>query len=237
MDSALTLLGFGDTGWGDEIASGVAVTVSLALATLPLGLLIGFFVALAKQAEEPSLRLAANVYTTIFRGLPELLTLFLVYFGVQIGLQQLVKAMGIDATIEINSFLAGMFALGVVFSSYASEVFLSAFRAIPHGQYEAGYAVGLRYGQTMRLVILPQLIRLALPGLSNLWLILLKDTALVSIIGLSDILRQTGIAARVTKQAFFFYGTACLLYLVLAILSSIAIRRIENWSRKSEVVR
>ena len=237
MDSALTLLGFGDTGWGDEIASGVAVTVSLALATLPLGLLIGFFVALAKQAEEPSLRLAANVYTTIFRGLPELLTLFLVYFGVQIGLQQLVKAMGIDATIEINSFLAGMFALGVVFSSYASEVFLSAFRAMPHGQYEAGYAVGLRYGQTMRLVILPQLIRLALPGLSNLWLILLKDTALVSIIGLSDILRQTGIAARVTKQAFFFYGTACLLYLVLAILSSIAIRRIENWSRKSEVVR
>ncbi|MBZ0165050.1 MAG: ABC transporter permease [Notoacmeibacter sp.] len=237
MDSALTLLGFGDTGWGDEIASGVAVTVSLALATLPLGLLIGFFVALAKQAEEPSLRLAANIYTTIFRGLPELLTLFLVYFGVQIGLQQLVKAMGIDATIEINSFLAGMFALGVVFSSYASEVFLSAFRAIPHGQYEAGYAVGLRYGQTMRLVILPQLIRLALPGLSNLWLILLKDTALVSIIGLSDVLRQTGIAARVTKQAFFFYGTACLLYLVLAILSSIAIRRIENWSRKSEVIR
>lgn len=237
MDSALTLLGFGDTGWGDEIASGVAVTVSLALATLPLGLSIGFFVALAKQAEEPSLRLAANIYTTIFRGLPELLTLFLVYFGVQIGLQQLVKAMGIDATIEINSFLAGMFALGVVFSSYASEVFLSAFRAIPHGQYEAGYAVGLRYGQTMRLVILPQLIRLALPGLSNLWLILLKDTALVSIIGLSDVLRQTGIAARVTKQAFFFYGTACLLYLVLAILSSIAIRRIENWSRKSEVIR
>ena len=124
MDSALTLLGFGDPGWGDEIASGVAVTVSLALATLQLGLVIGFLVALAKQAEEPSLRLAANVYTTIFRGLPELLTLFLVYFGVQIGLQQLVKAMGIDATIEINSFLAGMFALGVVFWTNASEVFL-----------------------------------------------------------------------------------------------------------------
>ncbi len=237
MDNALLMLGFGDTGWGDEILSGVVVTVTLALATLPLGLMIGFFVALAKQAEEPSLKLAANIYTTIFRGLPELLTLFLIYFGAQIGIQQLTAALGLGVTIEINSFLAGMFALGVVFSSYASEVFLSAFRAIPHGQYEAGYAVGLRYGQTMRLVVLPQLIRLALPGLSNLWLILLKDTALVSIIGLSDILRQTGIAARVTKQAFFFYGTACLLYLVLAILSSIVIRRIENWSRKSEVVR
>ena len=90
-----------------------------------------------------------------------------------------------------------MVALGVVFSSYASEVFLSAFRAIPHGQYEGGYAIGLTNGQTMRLVVLPQLIRIALPGLANLWLILLKDTALVSAIGLTDILRQTGIAARV----------------------------------------
>ena len=94
-----------------------------------------------------------------------------------------------------------MVALGVVFSSYASEVFLSAFRAIPRGQYEGGYAVGLTSGQTMRLVVLPQLIRIALPGLANLWLILLKDTALVSVIGLSDILRQTGVAARVTKRA------------------------------------
>ena len=93
-----------------------------------------------------------------------------------------------------------MIALGVVFSSYASEVFLSAFRAIPHGQYEGGYAIGLTSGQTMRLVVLPQLIRIALPGLANLWLILLKDTALVSAIGLPDILRQTGIAARVTKR-------------------------------------
>lgn len=237
MDSALTLLGFGDTGWGDEIASGVVVTVTLALATLPLGLVIGFFIALGKQAKEPSLRLAASIYTTIFRGLPELLTLFLIYFGAQIGVQQLAHALGFETGIEINSFVAGMFALGVVFSSYASEVFLSAFRAIPQGQYEGGYAVGLSYGKTMRFVVLPQLIRLALPGLSNLWLILLKDTALVSIIGLSDILRQTGIAARVTKQAFFFYGTACLLYLVLAILSSFFIRRIELWSKKSEVVR
>ena len=237
MDSALTLLGFGDTGWGDEIASGVWVTVTLALATLPIGLVIGFFIALGKQAEEPSLRLAANIYTTIFRGLPELLTLFLVYFGAQIGVQQVVHALGFETGIEINSFVAGMFALGVVFSSYASEVFLSAFRAIPVGQYEGGYAVGLSYGKTMRFVVLPQLIRLALPGLSNLWLILLKDTALVSVVGLSDILRQTGIAARVTKQAFFFYGTACLLYLVLAIVSSIFIRRIELWSKKSEVVR
>ena len=128
---AWTLLSFGPEGWGDDIARGVLVTVSLALATLPIGLFIGFFVAIAKKSPEPSLRLAGNIYTTIFRGLPELLTLFLVYFGVQIGLQQVMRLFNPDASIEINSFVAGMVALAVVLSSYSSEVFLSAFRAIP----------------------------------------------------------------------------------------------------------
>ncbi|MCB1420310.1 MAG: ABC transporter permease [Notoacmeibacter sp.] len=232
MADIVTLLGFGPDGWGDEIASGIFVTVALALATLPFGLALGFFIALGKQSEEPSIRLAANIYTTIFRGLPELLTLFLVYFGAQIGISALVRALGIADGVEINSFVAGMFALGVVFSSYASEVFLSAFRAIPRGQYEGGFAIGLTWGQTMRLVVLPQLFRIALPGLANLWLILIKDTALVSVIGLSDILRQTGIAARVTKEAFLFYGTACLIYLGLAILSSFAISAIEKRSAR-----
>jgi len=237
MDDALILLGFGDTGWGDEIASGVGVTVSLALATLPLGLAIGFAVALAKQSAEPSLRIAGHAYTTVFRGLPELLTLFLVYYGAQIGLQELAAALGMAGSIEINSFLAGMVALGFVFSAFSSEVFLSAFRAIPHGQYEAGQSLGLGRGQTMRLIIAPQLVRLALPGLSNLWLILLKDTALVSVIGLSDIIRQTGIAARVSKEAFLFFGVACLLYLVLAILSSLVIGRISVWAMRGEAAR
>ena len=229
----LTLIGFGPEGWGDEIQLGVGVTVSLALATLPFGLLVGFVVALGKQSEEPSLRLASNIYTTIFRGLPELLTLFLVYFGVQIGAQQLLALFGYTGGVTINSFVAGMIALGVVFSSYASEVFLSAFRAIPRGQYEGGYAIGLSYGKTMRLVILPQLVRIALPGLSNLWLILVKDTALVSVVGLSDILRQTSIAARVSKEAFLFFGLACLIYLALAIISSFGIARIERWAGKT----
>lgn len=234
MDGMLSLLSFGPDGWGDQIASGLLVTVSLALATLPFGLAAGFFLALAKQSKEPSLRLAANIYTTIFRGLPELLTLFLVFYGAQIGLQRLLAVFSPDTHIEINAFVAGMVALGVVFSSYASEVFLSAFRAIPNGQYEGGWSIGLSWWQTMRLVVLPQLIRIALPGLSNLWLILLKDTALVSVIGLSDIIRQAGIAARVTRDAFLFFGVACLLYLVLAMLSSVAFTYIERWAGKTE---
>lgn len=234
---AWTLIGFGPQGWGDDIAWGVLVTISLALATLPFGLMLGFFLALAKQSEEPSIRLAGNIYTTIFRGLPELLTLFLVYYGVQLGIQRIARMIDPQAYVEFNSFVAGMIALGVVFSSYASETFLSAFRAIPHGQYEGGYAIGLSNWQTMRLVVLPQLIRIALPGLSNLWLILLKDTALVSIIGLSDILRQAGIAARVSKEAFLFFGLACLLYLVLAMLSSIALHGVERWAGSGEPAR
>lgn len=237
MDAVLTLVSFGPEGWGDDIARGMLVTLSLALATLPLGLAAGFLVALGKLSPEPSLRLAANIYTTIFRGLPELLTLFLVYFGAQIGLQHLVRLVDPAAHVEISSFVAGMVALGVVFSSYASEVFLSAFRAIPHGQYEGGYAIGLTRMQTMRLVILPQLVRIALPGLANLWLVLLKDTALVSVIGLSDIIRQAGVAARVTKEAFLFFGIACLLYLVLAVASSVAFRAIERWTGHSEAAR
>ncbi|NTJ42602.1 ABC transporter permease [Agrobacterium larrymoorei] len=232
-----TLVACGDAGWGDEIAFGVKVTISVALATLPIGLTIGFLIALAAQSQEKSLRLAAGIYTTIFRGLPELLTLFIVYYGMQMLLQSVGSYIGWSGPIEINAFVAGMIALAVVFSSYASEVLLSAFRAIPKGQYEAGHALGLSRPRTMVFIIIPQLIRIALPGMTNLWVILLKDTSYVSIIGLADIVRQTGIAARVSKEAFFFYGIACLLYLVLALLSSIGIGFIDRWAKRSEVRR
>ena len=237
MDEALTLLSFGPDGWSDEIARGVIVTVTLALATLPFGLLLGFFIALAKDSNEPALRLAAEIYTTIFRGLPELLTLFIVFYGAQIIIRQIAGFFVERPAIEINSFVAGMFALGLVFSAYASEAFVSAFKGIPSGQYEGGFAVGLTRFQTMRLVILPQLIRLVLPALSNLWLILLKETALVSVIGLEDTLRMAGIAARVTKEAFLFFGIACLIYLVLSIISSIFLSYLERWSKRGEAMR
>jgi polar amino acid transport system permease protein len=231
MPDWLDLLSFGPGGWGDQIAAGALVTAGLAIATLPFGLLLGFLAALAKNSSEPSLRAAAGIYTTVFRGLPELLTLFLIYFGIQILLQQVVSLFS-DGHVEISGFVAGMIALGLVFSSYACEVFLSAFKGIPAGQYEGAAALGLSRGKTMRLVVFPQLIRLALPGLSNLWLVLLKDTALVSVIGIQDVLRQAGVAARVSKEAFLFFGLACLIYLVFSIISSIGISRIERWAER-----
>jgi len=224
VPGSLSLLSFGPEGWGDEIAAGVLVTVGLAVATLPFGLALGFVLALARRSGAWFWRDGAAVFTTVFRGLPELLTLFLVYVGFERLLQ------GLFGEVMLNPFLAGMIALGFVFGAFSSEVFLAAFNGIGKGQFEGAAALGLRHGAAYRLVILPQLVRLALPGLSNLWLILLKDTSLVSVIGISDIMRNATIAARVAKEPFLFFGTALLLYLALSIVSSFGIRAVERWA-------
>jgi polar amino acid transport system permease protein len=233
METAFSLLSFGPDGWGDELLTGAWVTVRLALATLPFGLALGLAVALAKNSKQPSLVLAGNIYTTIFRGLPELLTLFLVYYGGQIVIQK-VASLFTDSNFEVNGFLAGMVALGFVFSAFSSEAFLGAFKAISAGQYEAGHALGLSTWQTFRLIILPQLIRLTLPTISNLWLILLKDTSLVSVIAYEELLRKTFVAVGVTKQPMLFFSAACVIYLVLSMISSTGLDAVDRRVRRGE---
>jgi polar amino acid transport system permease protein len=233
MQGLLELLAYGPTGWGDEILAGAWLTIRLALATLPIGLALGFLVALAKRSRSALLRGFGETFSTVFRGLPELLTLFIVYYGGQALLQSVVRLFS-DTYVEANGFVAGMLALGVVFAAYASEVFTAAFNGIPRGQWEGAAAMGLHRWQTLRLVILPQLVRLALPGLANLWLVLLKETSLVSVIALNDLLRMTSVAVGSTKQPFFFYFVACMIYLVLSIISSLGIGAIERWSERSE---
>ena len=231
MFELLSLLQFGPEGWGDELAFGALVTITLSLATLPVGIVAGFFVALGRQSPDVLVRASTIMYVNVFRGLPELLTLFLVYYGAQYGISYLTNAV-FGAPFELSPFLAGMVALGLVLSAYASEVFLSAFRAIPHEQYDAASSVGLTRWQTTRLVIAPQLVRLALPGLSNLWLSLMKDTSLVSVISLNDLLRQTSVAVGATKEPFLFYTVACLIYLLFSIISSAGIWRIDAWASR-----
>lgn len=233
MMDLIAQLAWGPTGWGDELAAGTLLTVSLALATLPFGLAIGMVVALAKTSGDSSLQTAANIYTTIFRGLPELLTLLIVYYGGQIVLQRIV-ALFTDTYVEVNGFVAGMVALGLVFSAFSSEVFASAFKGIPAGQPEAAQALGLTRWQAFRLVTLPQLIRLSIGGLSNLWLILLKETSLVSVIALNDLLRNTNVAVGSTKQPLFFYSVALLIYLVLSLISSRGLGAIEDHVKRGE---
>lgn len=233
MAELFSLLAYGPTGWGDELLAGAWLTVRLAAATLPVGLILGFLVALAKRSRYALLRGFGETFTTVFRGLPELLTLFIVFYGGQMLLQAFVRLFS-DSYVEANGFIAGMLALGLVFAAYASEVFSAAFNGIPKGQWEGAAAIGLHRGQTMRLVIFPQLLRLALPGLANLWLVLLKDTALVSVIALDDLLRMTSIAVGNTKEPFFFYFVACMIYLTLSIVSSFGIHAIERWSERGE---
>ena len=228
MDNFLSLLSFGPDGWGDQLAAGTWMTIRLAVSTLPFGLVLGFFIALAKVSERWWLSAVGEIYTTVFRGLPELLTLFIIYYGGQVLLQRLVGLVAPDAQVGVNSFVAGMFALGMVFAAYASEAFVGAIRAIGKGQFEAGDALGMRRATTWFVVVLPQLIRLSLPALGNLWLVLLKDTALVSVIALNDLLRMTNIAVGATKQPFFFYLVALLIYLALSIISSIGLSKLET---------
>ncbi|MCT8972786.1 ABC transporter permease [Microbaculum marinisediminis] len=233
MTDLFQLLQPGPEGWGDEIMAGAWLTIRLAVATLPFGLVIGFLVALARNSDSRVLQALGGAFTTVFRGLPELLTLFIIYYGGQILLQKVI-GLFTDAYVEVNGFVAGMVALGVVFAAFSSEVFLAALRAISKGQIEGAHALGLNRFQTLRLVIFPQLWRYALPGIANLWLVLLKDTSLVSVIALNDLLRMTNVVVGATKEPFFFYAVACSIYLLFSIISSFGITWIERRAARGE---
>jgi len=232
LGGLFALLSFGPEGWGDEFLRGAGLTLVLALCTLPAGLAIGLAVALAKDSRNLVLRGIGNVYTTIFRALPELLTILIIYYGGQILARRIAVALGFSGNIEINGFVAGLISLGLVFGAFSSEVLLGALRAIPKGQREGAYALGLGRYRSFRHVVFPQLVRIALPGLGNNWLALLKETSLVSVIAFSELMRVTNIAVGVTKQPFFFYLVCCLLYLAMAIASSFVLDWLEVRSRR-----
>jgi polar amino acid transport system permease protein len=224
-----TLLSFGDTGWGDELLAGFLVTLRLAVMTLPIGLLIGFGVALAATSQSPALRSASKTYVTTMRGLPEILTLFAFYHGAGLLLNGFYKRIYPDAGfIELSPFIAGTLALALVFGAFSGEVLRGGFQAIPRGQVEAATATGMGRFLIFRRIKLPQVWRFTLPGLSNLWVNLLKDTALVSVIGLSDLMRAANVAVGVTKKPFTFFLAACLLYWLACVLSELVAARMER---------
>lgn len=219
MDELFALLRYGPEGWGDELLAGLRVTLLLALATAPIGLVGGFLLALARRSGHRSARVPATLFATVFKGLPELITLFIVYYGLSIAIAWLFSLFG-DISVEVSAFLAGMLALGAVSASFASEVFMAALGGIQRGQIEAADALGLRRWAILRKILIPQVMRLALPGLGNLWLVLLKDTALVSVIALPDLLRRTFIAVGATKEPFFFFTVAIVIYFVVSLVST-----------------
>lgn len=234
MPEFLSLLSLGETGWGAALLKGALLTVTLAFVTFPFGISLGFLLALAQRSHTAAVRNASLIFTWTFKGLPELLTLFLVFYGVQIGLRHLLGIIAPGFMIEIPPFLAGVVALGVVNASYACEVWLASFSTVPQGQYAAAAALGLSRRQTMRLVVFPQLLKVALPGLGNLWMVLLKDTSLVSVISLAELMRMTQTAAGTTKQYFLFYITAFVIYLLISALSGEGFAYLERRSARGQ---
>ena len=220
-------LAFGDQGFGDELLRGALLTVELALVSLLVGLLLGLLTAAGKLSRRRPVRWVAQGYTELVRGVPEMLVVLVVYFGASALLQKVAGWFGYDGYIEVNAFVAGVFALGLVFGAFSSEVFRGAFLAVPKGQIEAAIACGMTPWQVFLRIRMPQMWRFAIPGLGNLWMVLLKDTSLVSIVALDELLRWSKVAAETTKQPFLFYITAALIYLAMTIVSDLLRERFE----------
>jgi polar amino acid transport system permease protein len=229
------VLTFGSGGFGDEILLGAWLTLQLAVSSLVLGLLLGLLAAAAKLSKFRVARFIANAYTEVIRGVPEMLVVLVVFFGASATLQKIVGLFGYEEYIEVNAFVAGTTALALVFGAFASEVLRGGFLAVSKGQIEAGIACGMTPWQVFNRIRLPLMWRFAIPGLGNLWMVLLKDTSLISVIALDELLRWSKVAAETTKQPFTFYMVAAALYLVLAILSDLGRYKLE--ARASRGVR
>ena len=223
----MELLTFGDTGWGDELFYATLMTIAVAITAM----FIGFFFALIftplKLSKNKFFNLIANSYTTVIRGVPELLVIYLFFFGGSAAIMFVASIFGYGEYIEINAFITGAFSIGIISGAYSTEVFRGAVQSIDKGQFEAEKVLGLSKFIQFYKIILPQTLRLAIPNLSNVWQITLKDTSLISVTGLVEIMRQSYVAAGSTRDPLFFYSFAAVLYLLLTFLSMKLINRLE----------
>ncbi|WP_119459208.1 ABC transporter permease subunit [Rhodospirillaceae bacterium SYSU D60014] len=219
-------------GYGWMILDGARLTVLVGLASMVCAIVVGLVVALAKLFGTWFVRGAVEVYTTIVRGVPELVLLLLVYYGVPTLIQDLGAAMGLELKIAINPFLAGVGTITFIYGAFASEVFRASYLAVSKGQVEAARALGFNGFLVFRLVVLPQMLRYALPGLGNVWMVLIKATALISVIQLPELMRSADVAARTTRMPFTFFFVACLIYLAITLVSMWLQSRAEAWANR-----
>lgn len=208
-------------GFLPSLLEGATVTLSVALFSLAVAAALGLAGALAKLSRSRALRAIAGTYTTLIRGVPDLVLMLLVFYGGQIAVNAVAPLLGHEDYIDIDPFFAGVLTIGFIFGAYLTEAFRGAFLAVPPGQREAGLAYGMSPLQVLRRITLPQMLRHALPGISNNWLVLIKSTAIVSLIGLSDLMTRGKQAAGTTREPFTFFLAVGLIYLVFTSASEL----------------
>jgi len=221
------LMGFGPKGWGLLMAQAALMTILVSATAFALGSVLGAVVAWARIEGNRAVRVAADTYTTVLRGIPDLLVIYLLYFGGSQALTSAAHLFGASGFVGVNSFAAGAIAVGVISGAYQGEIFRGAFHAIARGELEAARSVGMPRLLLFRRIIAPQALRFAIPGLGNVWQLALKESALISVVGLTELLRQAQVGAGSTRQPFEFFITAAVLYLLLSTCSGMAFARAE----------
>jgi arginine/ornithine transport system permease protein len=209
-----------------SILYGALLTVGVSLAALVVASILGMAGAAAKLSGKPPLVGIATLYTTIIRGIPDLVLMLLVFYGGSIGLNNLLEALGSDVTPDINPFTAGVLTLGFIYGAYMTETFRGAILAIPRGQFEAGAAFGMSPQQVFLRITAPQMVRYALPGFTNNWLVLIKATALVSLIGLQEMTYLAKQASAATRSPFAFFLFTAGLFLIYTWISLVVLRKL-----------
>lgn len=233
MEHALELLALSPPGWGGNLLRGLLSTIQIALGAYFLGLTLGLGGALGKIYGGPVLRWTLEVYTTLIRAIPELVLILLLYYAGTDLLNTALESMGFER-VDISGLWAGIFVLGFVQGAYSTEVLRGAFLAVPYGQIEAARAIGLSPFKVHRRVVIPAMLPFALPGLANLWLIATKDTALLAVVGFSELALETKQAAGSTKAYFMFYVAAGALYLILTLASAGVFGLLERHYRRGQ---
>ena len=227
MLQSLGLSAFSLKGFGPLLMQGTWMTIKLSLLSLLVSVLLGLLGASAKLSSARLVRFPAQLYTTLIRGVPDLVLMLLIFYSLQTWLTLLTDSLEWDY-IEIDPFTAGVITLGFIYGAYFTETFRGAILSVPRGQSEAGTAYGLSRGQRFRFIVFPQMMRYALPGIGNNWMVMLKATALVSIIGLADVVKAAQDAGKATYQLFYFLILAGVIYLLITSASNFVLRRLER---------
>jgi polar amino acid transport system permease protein len=226
--SYLELLSYGDQGWGDELVRGAWLTIQISVCSYLVGMALGLVGAGAKLSGKRWALGVADVYTTVVRAVPELLLIIFIFYTGTSTLAQVFGAIGLGGEIQVSAFGAAVAALGFIAGAYMTEIFRGAILSVPKGQMEAARAYGMSSQLRFRRILFPQMMRYALPGLGNLWLVVIKDSSLISVVGFKELLFSGKQAAAADRYYFFFYSVTALAFLALTVVSMVCIYMVER---------